>query len=72
MNHPSSLTHFIPILLQAPEVSFLLQKTYIHVRLCRYRALYSHLCAVGKSILCVASSGIAATLRPRVHSLRCL
>ena len=30
-----------------------------------YRALYGHLRAAGKSILCVASSGIAATLLPR-------
>jgi PIF1-like helicase len=30
-----------------------------------YRALYGHLRTAGKSILCVASSGIAATLLPR-------
>jgi PIF1-like helicase len=30
-----------------------------------YRAIYGHLKADGKSILCVASSGIAATLLPR-------
>ena len=30
-----------------------------------YRALYGHLRAAGKSVLCVASSGIAATLLPR-------
>jgi chromosomal replication initiation ATPase DnaA len=51
----------------SPDRHFFLQGAEGTGKTFLYRALYGHLRAAGKSILYVASSGIAATLLPAVE-----